>query len=100
ILTTTKSGKAFIVHFLSWLSTIEERRKYLKKVTQDPEFIEANKKYPQVLMAHGVASGAKTGFGFDVDRIGSRHDDYYTTKELTITEPNYVALAHIHKRQI
>ena len=100
ILTTTKSGKTFMIHFLSWLSTIEERRDYLKKTTKDLEFIEANKKYPQVLVAHGVASGAKTGFGFDVDRVGSRHDDYYTAKELTITQPQYVALAHIHKYQV
>jgi exonuclease SbcD len=100
MLTRTKSGKLFIMHFLSWLPTIAERRVYLKEVTKDPEFLELNLKYPQVLVAHGVASGAKTGFGFDVDRVGSRHDDYYTTKELTITQPQYVALAHIHKYQI
>lgn len=100
LLSTTKSGKKVIIHFFSWLSTIEERRIYLKETANDPTFIEANKKYPQVVMAHGVCTGAKTGFGFDVDAFHSREDDYYTIKELTITNPQYVALAHIHKYQV
>jgi exonuclease SbcD len=100
LVNTTKSGKTLIVHFLSWLSTIKERRAYLKETTEDLEFQTANKKYPQILMAHGVCTGAKTGFGFDVDAFHSRDDDYYTIKELTISEPQYVALAHIHKYQV
>lgn len=100
IVSTTKSGKQVILHFLSWLSTIQERRAYLKATVKDEDFIKANNKFPQILIAHGVASGAKTGFGFDVDRFGTRTDDYYTTKELIYTSPQYVALGHIHKYQV
>lgn len=99
IKTTTKSGKTFIMHFLTWLSSIEERRQYLKETIKDSQFQLENSKYPQVLTAHGVAAGAKTGFGFDVDAF-SREDDFYSIKELTVSQPQYVALGHIHKFQV